>query len=121
MWNASAELTALAGEIERRFDALVRSVPYHADQGEPKAVALAVERLMVAKEGRPASARDGVPEGSRARGGARPAPEADAQEQAEAGARREAARFRRGQGRGTKVGARAARLADAVAQALGEL
>jgi hypothetical protein len=121
------ERARLAQELEQRFAALERSVGFHLGQGEPGRAAAAAEALTAAALGVPdwdarakaASATLATPESKR---------EAELEQRLQAllkpaqkskpkkGLDEKLHDFATGEASGTKVGERAARLADAVAR-----
>jgi hypothetical protein len=126
---AGAELATLAGDLEARFESLVRSVAYHLEQGEPRRAAQAMAALELAAQGREAwvarskevAATLATPEVAR---------EGELEERLDVllkstlkskpkkGLDERLRAFAAGDATGTKVGARAARLAQAVARLL---
>jgi hypothetical protein len=128
--GASPELTALAAELEMRFDALVRSVGHFAEQGEPTRLAQAVSDMKAAMDAHPAWA---------GRAAFDPDQTADAllagkleleldsilkptlKNKPKKGLDEKLRAFAAGPAAGTKIATRAARLAEAVARTMGEL
>jgi hypothetical protein len=129
--SASPEVTTLAGEIEKRFEALVRAVSVHAEQGEPARVALAMSRLELAAVGKPAWServtRETVDLGTTGLREGELELELDQllkptlKDKPKKGLDEKLRAFATGKAAGTKVGARAARLADAVARTMSTL
>ena len=129
--GGNEELTALAAEIDRHFEALARSVQYHLDQGEPRLALRATGDMAVAAAGYPTwLTRTNEAIGLAARESIREAEletrldtllKPTLKSKPKKGLDEKLRAFATGEANGTKVGARAARLADAVTQALGEL
>ena len=131
--GASPELTTLASEIEGRFEALVRSVDHFAEQGEPTRMAGALAEVRAATDVNPAwalpASKMDVDKGaaglvtlmigldSELDALLKPTLKAKPKK----GLAEKLRAFAGGKASGTKIGARAARLADAVEQAQGEL
>jgi hypothetical protein len=129
--SPSPEVTALAGEIEKRFESLVRAVSVHAEQGEPARVALAMSRLELAAGGKPAWGervpRETVDLGTAGLREGELELELDQllkptlKDKPKKGLDEKLRAFATGKAAGTKVGTRAARLADAVARSMSTL
>ncbi len=125
------ELTQLAAQLETRYTALERSVGQLLDQGEPRRAAQALASLTTATEGHPAW-YDRT-ERVRARFELESPREAELEKKLDSlmkptlknrpkkGLEDKLRSFAEGDAAGTKVGQRAARLADAVALAMNEL
>jgi hypothetical protein len=130
--SASPELTALAAELDGRFDTLVRSVAYLAEQGEPARMARALSEAKAAMDthlawsARAAGALD-VDRTADSLVAIELELDLDAllkptlKGKPKKGLDEKLHAFATGKAAGTKVGARAARLADAVAKSMGEL
>lgn len=130
--SASQELTTLAAEIQQRFDALVRAVNHFAEQGEATRMARALSDVKTAMDARPAWAvRAGAVVDMDRAADVLVAGELELDLDAllrptlknkpKKGLDEKLRAFAAGKAAGTKVGARAARLAEAVARAMGEL
>jgi hypothetical protein len=129
--HATAELRAAADEIEARFEALLRSLAHFVEQGEPRRAAAAASALAVAASGLPAWVERAAEAAARLE---------STEQTREAALEKKLIAIlepfeRRGpkegedaplrafadKAEGTKVGARARRLANAVAYAVKEL
>ncbi len=131
--NASAELTTLAVELEQRFEALERFLEHYRDQGEPGHAERALLSLALAAAGNRTwhdranlSAADTLFT-TQLMGEAEVEKKLDAllkptlKSKPKKGLDKKLRDFAEDEASGTKVGARAARLAAAVARALGGL
>jgi hypothetical protein len=129
--SASRELTMLAAEIEKRFESLARAVNHHAEQGEPFRMAAALSELRSATNAKPAwearlseivdvgAATEGLLDELHFKLDALLKP--TLQSKPKKGLAEKLRAFAAGEAAGTRIGARAARLADAVERAQKEL